>query len=148
MNKRGITDRMNDLGDRAKERMTHARMEKLDRDNERLRGELAALRDDLEQERGTLKDALRSLGDERQAPPRRSRRPRVVRAVVIAAGAYVLGTRAGRERYDQIVARMRSIREGLRDRSDGDASERWGSVETSPIGAADRTAGSGGIEGA
>jgi hypothetical protein len=113
MSKNGIADRVSHLGDRARERMTHARLEKLDRDNERLRGEVAMLREDLQEERDALKEAVKALGDDRPSV-RTGRRPHVVRTIVVAGTAYVLGTRAGRERYEQIVRRFREMRDAMR----------------------------------
>jgi hypothetical protein len=115
MKSHGIADRMSDLGDRTRERLVHSKMEKLDRENERLRTEVGLLRDDLGEERGALKDALKVL----EAPKvtvKESRRPHVLRAMVIAGTAYVLGTRDGRERYEQIVKKTRSLSEGLKNR--------------------------------
>ena len=58
---------------------------------------------------------------------RSSPRGGVLRTVVIAAVAYVLGTRAGRERYDQIMERAKSLknqaRERLGERPNGDSWE-------------------------
>lgn len=109
MTRHGIANRVTDVGERARERMMHARIEKLDRDNHRLRGEVAALREDLGEERGAFQEALGNLGAHKSVRTRKERRPHMLRAAVIASGAYILGTRAGRERYDQIVRKARSI---------------------------------------
>lgn len=110
MKNHGIAERVTDLGDRARERTMHSRMEKLDRENDRLRTEVGLMRDDLDEERGLLKEALKGL----KAPKVtvKARRPHLIRALLIAVGAYVLGTRDGRERYDQIVKKARSIVSG------------------------------------
>ena len=113
MKSNGIVDRATGLADRGRERVMHSRMEKLDRDNERLRAEVTLLRDDLNKERSTLKDALKGL-ETRKVTVKRSRRPHLLRAMVIAAAAYVLGTRDGRERYDQIVQKARSLSESFK----------------------------------
>jgi hypothetical protein len=100
-------------------------MEKLDRDNERLRTEVGVLRGDLDAERSSLKDALKGL-EARKVTVKESRRPRLFRALVIAGGAYVLGTRDGRERYEQIVRKARSLSDGAKRRAterDGDGWE-------------------------
>jgi hypothetical protein len=133
MTKNGITERVTQLGDRARERMTHARLEKLDRDNDRLRGEVSLLRDDLQEERDALREALKALGEER-VTVRPDRRRHVVRTLLVAGTAYFFGTRAGRERYEWIVGRFRAIRDSIRGSSEG-IPEHWdvsnGSGDTS-----------------
>jgi hypothetical protein len=131
MTKNGITERVSHLGDRARERMTHARLEKLDRDNDRLRGEVSLLRDDLHEERDALREALKALGEDR-VTVRSSRRPHVVRTLLVAGTAYVLGTKAGRERYEWIVGRVRAMRDTMRG-STADAAERWDEADGSGV---------------
>ena len=104
----GIANRLTDLGDRGRERLMHSRMAKLNHDNERLRTEVGLLRDDLNAERSSLKDALKGL-EARKITVKERRRPHFIRALMIAGGAYVLGTRDGRERYNQIVQKARSL---------------------------------------
>ena len=113
MKNRGIADRVADLGDRARERVVHSRMERLDKDNERLRTEVSLLRGDLNEERSSLKDALKGL-EARKVTVKKSRRPHLIRTLLIAGGAYVLGTRDGHERYDQIVQKGRSLMDGFK----------------------------------
>lgn len=113
--KHGIADKVNDLGDRARDRMAHSRMEKLGRDNERLRAEVSLLRGNLDEERSSFKDALKGL-EARKFAVKESRKPRLIRTLVIAGGAYVLGTREGHERYDQIVKTTRSLSDGVKRR--------------------------------
>jgi hypothetical protein len=115
MKSNGMADRVSDLGSRARERIVHSRMEKLDRENERLRTEVTILRDDLDEERGSLKDALKGL-EAHQPAVREDRKPHVLRTLLIAGGAYVLGTRAGRERYEQIAQKARSLSSDIRRR--------------------------------
>jgi DNA-binding MarR family transcriptional regulator len=114
-----MAERMGDLGDRARERMNETRLNKMDRENDRLKHEVRLLRDDLHEERGSLTRALDALARnehvtvETTSPKRRGR---IVRTLVIGGGAYVLGTRAGRERYDQIVAKLSAIKTSVQDR--------------------------------
>jgi septal ring factor EnvC (AmiA/AmiB activator) len=114
-----MAERMGDLGVRARERMTESRLDKMDRENDRLKHEVRLLRDDLQEERGSLARALDALARdehvtvETKAPKRRGR---IVRTLVIGGGAYVLGTRAGRERYDQIVGKLRAMKSSVQDR--------------------------------
>lgn len=113
-----MAERMGDLGDRARERMNESRMDKMDRENDRLKHEVRLLRDDLHEERGSLSRALDALARnehvtvETKTPKRRGR---IVRTLVIGGGAYVLGTRAGRERYDQIVGKLRAMKSSVQD---------------------------------
>ena len=124
-----MAERMGDLGDRARERMTETRLDKMDRENDRLKHEVRLLREDLHEERGSLARALDALGRnehitvETKAPKRRGR---IVRTIVIGGGAYLLGTRAGRERYDQIVEKMRAMKSSVQDRQrSSDDQARW-----------------------
>jgi UDP-N-acetylmuramyl tripeptide synthase len=138
MKNHGIAERVTDMGDRARERLVHTRMEKLDRDNERLRTEVSLLRGDLDAERSSLKDALKGL-EARKVTVKQSRRPHLIRALVIAGGAYVLGTRDGHERYNQIVQKARSLSDGVKLRSKERDGEGWepskpdGGVITPPV---------------
>lgn len=116
MKNHGIANRLSEMGDRGRERLVHSRMEKLDRDNDRLRTEVGLLRDDLDAERSSLKDALKGLQD-RKVTLKESRRPHVIRALVIAGGAYVLGTRDGHERYNQIIEKARSLSNNAKPRA-------------------------------
>jgi DNA-binding MarR family transcriptional regulator len=113
-----MAERMGDLGDRARERMTETRLDKMDRENDRLKHEVRLLREDLREERGSLTRALDALARdehvtvETKAPKRRGR---IIRTLVIGGGAYLLGTRAGRERYDQIVEKLRTMKTSVQD---------------------------------
>lgn len=105
-----VAEAVSDLGDKARERRMESRLDKVDRENDRLKHEVRLLRDDLQEERSALQQALDALRrDEHvtvqtKAPKRRGR---FLRAAVIGGGAYLLGARAGRERYDQIVEKAR-----------------------------------------
>lgn len=113
-----MAERMGDLGDRARERMTETRLDRMDRENDRLKHEVRLLREDLREERGSLTRALDALARdehvtvETKAPKRRGR---IIRTLVIGGGAYLLGTRAGRERYDQIVEKLRTMKSSVQD---------------------------------
>jgi hypothetical protein len=105
-----MADKVSDLGDRARERMMESRLDKFDRENDRLRSEVKLLRDDLQEERSSLERALDALNKRETVTVKtKPRRGRLLRTVVVGAGAYLLGTRAGRERYDQIMEKARSL---------------------------------------
>jgi hypothetical protein len=88
-------------------------MEKLDRDNDRMRSEIALLREELDEERDARKDTLR-LTEHPAVTVEQTRRPRILLVALIAGVAYVLGTRAGQERYRLIVERARAVTDALR----------------------------------
>jgi hypothetical protein len=107
---------------RVKERWGAARINSLDRQNMRLRDEVSHLKTRLEDERSEtadLKDALRSSPKVVKV----KKRGGFLRVVVIGGAAYVLGTRAGRERYDQLVDWARSLRSKMERSADEVASD-------------------------
>jgi len=110
------------MAGRVKERWDAVRINSLDRQNMRLRDEVAHLKTRLDDERTEtedLKDALRSSPKVVKV----KKRGGIFRVVVIGGAAYVLGTRAGRERYDQIVDRVRSMRSRIGRNADEVASD-------------------------
>lgn len=131
-----MAERMGDLGDRARERMTETRLDKMDRENDRLKHEVRLLREDLQEERGSLSRALDALARnehvtvETKTPRRRGR---IVRTLVIGGGAYLLGSRAGRERYDQVMEKLRAMKSSVQDRQ-GSTGEQapWQAASTDP----------------
>ncbi|HWC72065.1 MAG TPA: hypothetical protein VG993_12970 [Actinomycetota bacterium] len=137
-----MADRVAEMGERAKARQM-SRLDEIRYENDKLKSEVRLLNNDLQEERGALARALDALGrDERitvetKAPKRRGR---VLRTVVIGAGAYLLGTRAGRERYEQIVGKARSLTDSVREQGgqrSGTSQGPWsgGSPTTRPTGA-------------
>ena len=115
MKNHGIADRLTDLRERGRERRMDSRMKKLNHDNDRLKAELSLLRSGAEEEHTALKEALKGL-QPRTVTVKGGRRPGLVRTVVIAGGAYVLGTRDGRQRYDRLIQKARSLFHGMRAR--------------------------------
>lgn len=105
-----VADRVTDVSDRVHARRLESKRDSLDRDNERLRVELRATRDELERERSArdeLLDAFTKREDgatikAKDVKVKTKRRGGLLRLLVVGGGAYVLGTRAGRERYEQI----------------------------------------------
>ncbi|MDQ3210179.1 MAG: hypothetical protein M3Q20_03215 [Actinomycetota bacterium] len=107
-----MADKVSDLGDRARDRMMESRLDKFDRENDRLKSEVRLLREDLQEERGSLEQALDALKTKNEpVTVKAPRKGRMLRTLVIGGGAYLLGTRAGRERYDQIMSKVRSIKD-------------------------------------
>jgi hypothetical protein len=85
-----------------KERWLDRRLDKLARENDELRDQVGELRHDLDEERDRSKETLVALSKSRRRPGR-------IKWLVLAGGAYVLGAKAGRARYDQIRDWARSI---------------------------------------
>ena len=85
-----------------KERWLDRRVDKLAQENEKLREEVDELRHDLDAEQGRSKETLTALSKSRQRPGR-------MKWLVLAGGAYVLGAKAGRARYEQLKGWARSI---------------------------------------
>jgi hypothetical protein len=126
-----MTERVSDIGERARGRMVENRLDKVDRENDRLKHEVRMLRDDLQEERGALQRALDALARDEHVTVTtkgRKRRGRFLRIIAIGGGAYLLGARAGRERYEQIVDKAKGLKDSMRQRPDGETT--W-----EPIGA-------------
>jgi cell division septum initiation protein DivIVA len=84
-----------------KERWLDHRVEKLAKENDELREAVDELRQDLDVEHGRSKETLAALS--------KSRKPGRMKWLVLAGGAYVLGAKAGRARYEQIRGWARSV---------------------------------------
>ena len=85
-----------------KERWLDHRVEKLSRENDELRDAVDELRVDLDEAEGRSKETLAALSKNRRRPGR-------MKWLVLAGGAYVLGAKAGRARYEQIAGWARSM---------------------------------------
>src|SRR5215211_2280830 len=96
-----------EAGSILKERWLDRRVEKLADENDKLRVELDELRHDLDAEQDRSKETLQALS--------KVRRPGRMKWIVLAGGAYVMGTKAGRARYEQMRTWVRSV-----TRSDGE----------------------------
>jgi hypothetical protein len=117
-----MRDTLHDMSGRVKDRWDSARISSLDRQNMRLRDEVSHLRTRLEDERSETKD----LKDVLRAEPKVvkvKKRPGLFRMAIVGGAAYVLGTRDGRERYDQIVSWFRSARSRMERNADEVATE-------------------------
>jgi hypothetical protein len=85
-----------------KERWLDHRVEKLSKENDDLRDAVDELRVDLDEAQGRSKETLAALSKNRRRPGR-------MKWLVLAGGAYVLGAKAGRARYEQIAGWARSM---------------------------------------
>jgi hypothetical protein len=102
-----------------KERLLDRRVDKLSKENERLREAVGELRQDLDEAQGRSKETLAALS--------KTRRPGRMKWLVLAGGAYVLGAKAGRARYEQLKGWARSV-----TRQDGDGTVADGTDLTRP----------------
>ncbi len=84
-----------------KERWLDHRVEKLAKENDELREAVDELREDLDEAQGRSKETLAAFS--------KTRRPGRMKWLVLAGGAYVLGAKAGRARYEQIRGWTRSV---------------------------------------
>lgn len=100
-------------------RATHSgkRAERLDEENDRLRSELRMTKSQLERERDRQQDVLDALNRASERKTKVTAKPRggLLRLVVVGGTAYVFGTRAGRERYEQIRSWFSSMKGRLAD---------------------------------
>jgi glutathione S-transferase len=121
-----IKERTMALTESVKNRRIEDRNDRMEHDIERLRVENQALREEIDRDRDRLSKALGSLESttaKAGSKPRRIRRLFTLTAA--AAGAYVVGAKAGRERYEQI----RQWWSQMRDRSPAsdarEAAQEW-----------------------
>lgn len=96
-----LRDRASALTESAKHRMAEKHTESLERENDRLKVENSALRGQSDLERDRMERILDSL-DDATTGPKKHRLRRLMTLSVAAGGAYVMGAKAGRERYDQL----------------------------------------------
>jgi hypothetical protein len=118
---------LGDVTDRMRARMIAARVGNLDRQNTRLQGEISLLRSELNHEREEHEEFRNALRARSKVVKVKDRS--LLRVLVIGAGAYLLGARAGHERYDQIMTWFRSARDRLRGTAAEVASETQMAVE-------------------
>lgn len=116
----GMRTSMSTMSDRRRS-MRHAkRIDRLDGENDRLRTELRMAKSQLTHERDHEQDVLDSLNRAAERKTEVITKPRggMLRLVVVGGAAYLFGTKAGRDRYDQIRAWASSTKDrvaGSRD---------------------------------
>jgi hypothetical protein len=113
-------DTIHDMTDRYRDRRMHSRVNNLDRQNTRLRDEVAHLRSDLVDERVQRERLQSALRDK---PAVVKKRGGLLRLLIVGGAGYVMGTREGRERYDQIVNWVRSVKTKIERNADDVAAE-------------------------
>jgi len=93
------------------------RVERLDEENDRLRAELRMTRSQLEREHEREQDVLDALNRASERKTKVTAKPRggLLRLVVVGGAAYIFGTKAGRDRYEQIRSWFFSTKDRLTD---------------------------------
>ena len=93
------------------------RVERLDEENDRLRTELRMTKSQLEREREREQDVLDALNRASERKTKVTAKPRggLLRLVIVGGTAYVFGTKAGRDRYEQIRGWATSMKDRFTD---------------------------------
>ena len=116
-----MTSKMAELAERVRTRREVSRMEDLHRDNDRLQLELRTVRSELDRDRDERSDLLDALKSSRvQKVVKKKKRRGLLSVLVVGTGAYILGAKAGRERYEEILQGARALRKRVRARTDDD----------------------------
>ena len=97
-----LKEKASALTESAKNRWTEDRNEKMARDIERLKVQNDALREEIDRDRSRLSELLDTLGDATSPRVKKHRIRRLITLTSAAGAAYVIGAKAGRQRYDQI----------------------------------------------
>jgi chromosome segregation ATPase len=121
-----IQERMRSMKDDAVNARLSSGLHRAERDRDRLEAENDALRarvSDAEDERSRLLDSLESMSKRTGAArPKRHRLRGAIVLVSAAGSAYVMGSKAGRERYDQLRRWWTDTTAKMKDRAPED---RW-----------------------
>jgi hypothetical protein len=106
-----------ELADQWRATRNTKRVERLDEENDRLRAELRMTRSQLEREREREQDVLDALNRASERKTKVTAKPRggVLRLVIVGGTAYIFGTKAGRDRYEQIRSWFSSTKDRLTD---------------------------------
>jgi hypothetical protein len=124
----GFGTKVRSMTSEVKERMADARLDNLTRENDELKVENELLREELDSDKKS-RDRMMSLLDRLDVEARPKRRIGLVRVLVIGGAAYVLGAKAGRERYEQMRAWWEKSRQKAMNRANGKA-ESWSTSST------------------
>ena len=100
-------------------RATHnvKRADRLDEENDRLRTELRMTTSQLERERDRQQDVLDALNRASERKTKVTAKPRggLLRLIIVGGTAYVFGTKAGRDRYEQMRGWVSSMKDRMQD---------------------------------
>jgi hypothetical protein len=109
-------------------RRSERKLDELGRENAQLSAELKVTKQDLAEYRRALHDAIDGIRTASK-PSEHRMGGRLIRTAFLAGGAYVLGTRAGRQRYEQITSWLGSARRSIRS----SMSSRRSGIATTPV---------------
>jgi hypothetical protein len=145
-----VADRVTDVADRVQTRRLETKRDTLDRDNERLRTELRITREELDRERGARDDLMGALKKGEgtvkadKVKVKTKKRGGFLRLLIVGGGAYVLGTRAGRERYEQIKTWASDMKGRV---GSGQGEDEWSSMSNGGSSGVSGSMGSSGMSG-
>lgn len=125
-----LKERASALTESAKHRLAEKHTESLERENDRLKVENSTLRGESDRDRDRIERILDSLEAD-SSSPKKHRLRRLATLSMAAGGAYVMGAKAGRERYDQLRTWWSERRTNGVDRMND-----WGEDVTSRTGGA------------
>ena len=121
-----IQERMRSMKDEAVTARLSSGLHKAERDRDRLEAENDVLRarvSDAEDERSRLLDSVETMSKRPVAPrPKRHRLRGAIMLVSAAGSAYVMGSKAGRERYDELRRWWTDTTAKMKDRA---VEDRW-----------------------
>jgi hypothetical protein len=125
----GMRDRLMVAGANVREQQAEMRAERVTRRNRRLQEQADTLRTELDRERESREELLDLMKKE----ARMGSKGGAMRLIVVGGVAYLLGAKAGRARYEQIMAWFGKVRdEATRKQHElGDAIERETTSSTS-----------------
>jgi hypothetical protein len=111
----GTSMKMSQMSDRWHSMRNAKRVDRLDEENDRLRTELRMTKSELEREREREQNVLDALNRASERKTTVTAKPRggLLRLIVVGGAAYIFGTKAGRERYEQIRAWAASTKDRL-----------------------------------
>lgn len=114
----GTSTTMSKMSDRWRSMRKAKRVDRLDEENDRLRTELRMTKSQLERERDRQQDVLDALNRASERKTKVTAKPRggLLRLVLVGGAAYIFGTKAGRERYEQIRTWSSSMMDRLAER--------------------------------
>jgi hypothetical protein len=116
----GTGTTMSKMSDRWRSMRNAKRVDRLDEENDRLRTELRMTKSQLERERDRQHDVLDALNRASERKTKVTAKPRggLLRLVLVGGTAYIFGTKAGRERYEQIRSWSSSMKDRLTEPHD------------------------------
>lgn len=93
--------------EQVRDRRVSKKLDMLGKEHRRLKAEIEATRGELERERHDRADQVRKVEDRARAKEK-GRGGSLLRLTAVGVGAYLMGARAGRERYDVIMSKLRT----------------------------------------